>query len=133
MSGISPVPGASATSAPSTARARALGKDDFLRMLVTELKHQDPLNPVEDKEFMAQMAQFSTLEQMTNMTHALEGLSFATQVSHGVSLIGRTIRYEDADGAMSEGVAASVIVGDGAVKLKVGDREIDPAAVRSVS
>lgn len=49
----------------------ALDKDAFLKLLVTQLKHQDPLNPVEDKEFIAQMAQFTTLEQIQNMNKTM--------------------------------------------------------------
>lgn len=49
-----------------------LGKDDFLKILMVQLQNQDPSSPMEDKDFIAQMAQFSSLEQMTNMTNTLE-------------------------------------------------------------
>ncbi|WP_374724035.1 flagellar hook assembly protein FlgD [Calidifontibacillus erzurumensis] len=51
------------------APTNTLGKDDFLKILMVQLQNQDPLNPMDDKEFIAQMAQFSTLEQITNMSN----------------------------------------------------------------
>ena len=51
-----------------------LGKDAFLKILITQLQNQDPTSPMDDKEFIAQMAQFSSLEQMQNMTKAMENL-----------------------------------------------------------
>jgi flagellar basal-body rod modification protein FlgD len=78
-----------------------LGKDAFLRLLIAELSNQDPLNPMNDREFIAQMAQFSTLEQMTNMTKALEGISSMEPYS-AVSYIGKLVAfdYEAPDGTM---------------------------------
>lgn len=82
----------------------ALGKDDFLKILITQLQNQDPTNPMDDREFIAQMAQFSSLEQMTNMNTTLEKFiqqqtdSKMFEYSH---LIGKNVRvltgYDDDD------------------------------------
>ena len=63
-----------------------LGKEEFLKILITQLQHQDPLSPVEDREFIAQLAQFSALEQMQNMSH--------DNVMRGMNLVGRTVYAE---------------------------------------
>jgi len=65
---------ATSTSATSTRSTGELGKDQFLKLLVTQLKYQDPLNPTDDKEFIAQMAQFSSLEQMQNLNTSFSSM-----------------------------------------------------------
>ena len=56
-------------------KAQTMGKNEFLKLLVTQLSHQDPLKPMEDKEFISQMAQFSTLEQMVEMNKNMSGMT----------------------------------------------------------
>ncbi len=68
-----------------------LGKDDFLKLLVTQLKHQDPSNPVKDQNFIAQMAQFSSLEQMQNISQSIDRLSNR----QSYSLIGQYVKGVD--------------------------------------
>jgi flagellar basal-body rod modification protein FlgD len=84
-------PSGSAVSAPAP---NILGKDDFLTLLVAQLQHQDPLNPQDSTEFTAQLAQFSSLEQLGNVNDNLEYLKLATAAANNteaVSLIGKQI------------------------------------------
>lgn len=72
-----------------------LGKEDFLLLLVTQLQHQDPLNPMDDKEFTAQLANFSSLEQLTGINQGIQSLTeqAGTQdMRTAVSYIGRDVR-----------------------------------------
>jgi len=69
-----------------------LDKDAFLRLLITQLANQDPTNPIEDREFIAQMAQFSSLEQMVNISKQMEKMA-ATNQTLAVSYIGRVVAF----------------------------------------
>jgi flagellar basal-body rod modification protein FlgD len=72
----------------------ALGKDDFLLMLVAQLQHQDPLNPMDGTDFTAQLAQFSSLEQLQNINTNLESMHTTETIqtySNAVSFIGKTV------------------------------------------
>ena len=71
---------ASATTAATTKATDGLGRDSFLKLLVTQLQHQDPTQPQADGEFLAQLAQFSSLEQLTQMQQTLQGIATALGV-----------------------------------------------------
>ena len=74
----------SAAAAASTSLKKsddAMGRDAFLKLLVTQLQHQDPTQPQADGEFLAQLAQFSSLEQLTQMQQTLEKISVALGVA----------------------------------------------------
>lgn len=75
MSTISGVSDTSTLFQPQGSKETALGKDDFLTLLVAQLQNQDPLNPADATEFTAQLAQFSQLEQLSNMNDKLETFS----------------------------------------------------------
>lgn len=99
-------------SVPREARARQeLGRDDFLKILLTQLQNQDPTEPMDDKEFIAQMAQFSSLEQMTNMAQNFERLSKMLSGEQALATIGRTVEVADGDRSI-EGVVTEVTRGD---------------------
>lgn len=89
-----------------------LGKDDFLKLLLTQLQYQDPLNPVNDREFIAQMAQFSSLEQMQNMNKLLEmftGSQHAMSMfAQATNLIGCKVKVDDGSGTAKDGTVDAV-------------------------
>lgn len=89
----------------------ALDKNDFLKILITQLSHQDPTQPMDDKAFIAQMAQFSSLEQMTNMSDGLAKVATLVAKSQAVGLLGNAV--DIADGSqMVTGIVEAVTGGD---------------------
>ena len=71
-----------------------LGRDDFLKILLTQLAHQDPTAPMQDKEFIAQMAQFSSLEQMTNLASDFSRMARMLQSTEASGALGRSVEIQ---------------------------------------
>jgi flagellar basal-body rod modification protein FlgD len=90
----------------------ALDKNDFLKILITQLSHQDPTQPMDDKAFIAQMAQFSSLEQMTNMSEGMAKVANLIAKSQAVSLLGNAVDVANAGGETVSGVVQAVTGGD---------------------
>ena len=134
MTSVTPTTsGALGAAAAGTNPNAILGKDDFLKLLVTQLQHQDPMNPMDDKDFMGQMAQFSSLEQITNLVTATQAQSFSTQMSQAVGLIGHNVSWVAGDGTNGTGTASKVSISDGAIQITVGDSQITPDEIVQVS
>jgi len=76
---------------------QSLGKDDFLKLLITQLSYQDPTSPMEDKEFIAQMAQFSSLEQMTSMAADFAKLSAMITETGASTALGKGVELVDGE------------------------------------
>lgn len=104
-----------------------LGKDQFLSILITQLRHQDPLQPMQDREFIAQMAQFTSLEQLMNINTQLTAMS--QSLGAASSLIGKQISWmvkpeDGSESVMKSGIVDSIIVREGIHYAKVGDSEV---------
>jgi flagellar basal-body rod modification protein FlgD len=107
-----------------------LGKDDFLKLLITQLSHQDPTQPLQDREFVAQMAQFSTLEQMTNMNGELSKVLGLLARSQAVNLLGKTVEIHQGQSSITGRVEA--ISGSQYPQVLVDGRYYDVSEVVSV-
>ena len=101
----------SITNANGAQPSGTLDKNDFLKILITQLTHQDPTQPLDDKEFVAQMAQFSSLEQMTNMAEGLTKVADLVARSQAVSLLGSAVDLTDDAGNTVSGTVDAVTNG----------------------
>jgi flagellar basal-body rod modification protein FlgD len=88
-----------------------MGKDDFLKILITQLSYQDPTAPMEDKEFIAQMAQFSTLDQMTSMASDFNRLTNMLAGTEATSALGKSVELVEGD-RIVQGAVKAVSRGD---------------------
>jgi flagellar basal-body rod modification protein FlgD len=113
----------------------AAQKDMFLKLLVAQLKNQDPTSPMDQKDMMAQMAQFSTVEQLTNLGQQMQALQTNSTFTQSVNLIGKRVDYLGKDGTLITGstvTAVSSAAGVAKLVLSNGDT-IEPAKVSRVS
>lgn len=116
-----------------TADRLELGQDTFMKLLLTQLKYQDPLSPMEDREFITQMAQFSTLSEMQKLNKSVTEMVAAQTLANATVLIGKTISGLSSSGDTVTGVAQAAIMREGKVYLRVGSSELEVATVREVT
>ena len=112
-------------------KVKSLGKDDFLKLLVTQLSHQDPTEPVKDQQFIAQMAQFSSLEQMQNISKSIGSMSDR----QSYTLVGKWIMGPDSqNGQMQSGLAEALLYDEASKPfLRVNGKTVAVEDVKVVS
>jgi flagellar basal-body rod modification protein FlgD len=127
MSTVNPITRFPVTPDTQRSTGPTMGKDDFLKVLVGQMQHMDPLNTEGGgQEFIGQMTQFSMLEQITNLAKASER-------SSTFALIGRTVTYKKSDGSTGEGTVESVDQkGDKLTLTVAGQAGVDPNMVTVV-
>jgi len=133
-------PGVTVNDSTQTQQSRlpqqTLGQDDFLKLLVAQLSAQDPMNPVSNADFAAQMAQFSTLQT----TQTMQGNMAAVQAGVGVleansllSLLGKTVSLQTANGQTVTGVVSSLQYQSGNPTITVNGQAYSVTQVTSIS
>lgn len=113
-----------------------LGKDAFLHLLVTQLRNQNPLEPLSNTEYIAQMAQFTSVEQLMNLATEMSALRHSLGIAS--SLIGKVVEWTEMDTSTGQpvtrrGVVDSIVVRDGEPLAKVGDQELTLDMITSLT
>jgi flagellar basal-body rod modification protein FlgD len=112
--------GSKKTAAP-TNPSDALGKDDFLKLMVAQLRSQDPMQPTDDSAYIGQLAQFTQLEQVTNLAQSSSQAASSQEEAQAVALIGHTVSYIDqTTGLTQQGPVQNVQIGTTGATLTVG-------------
>ncbi|HVW34220.1 MAG TPA: flagellar hook capping FlgD N-terminal domain-containing protein [Acidimicrobiia bacterium] len=128
-----PVTGATDGATGST-DPQVMGKDMFLKLLVAQLKYQNPMEPVDSSQFMAQTAQFTMVEKLEAMAAQTDALVAGEASQRAAGLLGRQVGYADANGNAQTGVVTGTRLGsDGPVLLLSDKTELPLSSVREVS
>lgn len=111
----------------------AADKEMFLQLLVAQMRYQDPMNPTDSSQFLAQSAQFTALEKMQEVADQTAQL-LSSQVAFGASgLVGRDVTYTSADGSTASGSVSGVSFGAEGPVLDIGGTKVPLALVQSVT
>jgi flagellar basal-body rod modification protein FlgD len=118
---------------PTTStESQTLGQDAFLKLLIAQLKYQDPMDPVKGAEFIAQTAQFTSVAKLEEMSALTNEMVVMQRLSQAGGMVGRTVAYTDANGAAQSGVVSAATLNPGGPVLRVGNADVPIANVTEV-
>ncbi len=110
-----------------------VSRDQFLKLLVAQLQAQDPLEPIKDQEFTAQLAQFSTLAGIEKLNANFGDLLSLQQITQGAGLIGKSVTYNAADKTSHTGNVEGFSIADGHLQLRVDGLEVPIGQVQGMT
>lgn len=111
-----------------------LGKNAFLKLMMTQLQNQDPLNPQDPSQYLGQLAQLTSVEQMTNIATSGQQVAQEQNAGTALQLLGHTVTYLDANGNSQTGTVSKVDFTSSGPSLTIGGTSgISPTAVSEVS
>ncbi len=121
------------TSIQEATGMEGLGQDAFLQLLLAQLKNQDPLQPMDNTEFISQMAQLNSLNELMALNKTMSSLITAQMVTQGSALIGKTISASLDTGESVYGVVSGMQIHGDRVTLTVDGQQVPMDAVREVT
>ena len=124
--------GSGAAAGAATVPGDGLGRQDFLQLLVTQLRNQDPLNPIGDRDFIAQMAQLSALEATNNLAGQVGQMVSNQQQLGALQLVGHKGEYRDEAGKATQGTVSGVRLDATTPLLLIDQREVPIDQVQTV-
>ena len=115
------------------ARPEQFGKDTFMKLLVAQLRYQDPTNPTEGAEFLAQTAQFTVVEKLEELAKTNTELLAAERLTTATSMIGRSVTYTSTEGTEATGIVTATRIGPLGPVLQVDGNDVALSAVTAVN
>jgi flagellar basal-body rod modification protein FlgD len=109
-----------------------MNNDDFMVMLIAQLKHQNPMEPMDDKNLMGQVTQLNSLNELQTITARLDALMKSSQASYAASLIGKTVKVAPEGTNPFEGVVTGMALDNGEYVLEIGDTTASLASILEV-
>jgi len=132
-SSISGLSGVSSPAAPATpAPAKTLDQNAFLKLLVAQMRYQDPSKPMDADQMMSEEATFTQVQQLTQLVTAQQNLVSAQHLQAASAMVGRTVAFTNPDGTTGSGVVSSATLTGSEPTLKVGNKDVPLSSVTEV-
>ncbi len=123
---------ASGATTPAASQTSQLGKDTFLKLLVAQLKYQDPTKPADSSQFLAQTAQFSMVEKLEELAKSQNDMLAAQLMLGASNLVGRTVTYLGANGEDLTGVVSAATISGSSPTVRIGNTDVPLSSVKEV-
>ena len=117
----------------SATASSSVGQNQFLQLMVKQLQSQDPLNPTDSGQMLAQLAQFSTLSGMEQLNTSFSDMLSLQEITQGSSLIGKQVSYKNSSGTTVSGSVSSVGLTDGKIALQVNGDSVNLSQIVGVA
>jgi flagellar basal-body rod modification protein FlgD len=132
ISGLSGMSTAGTASTPPASATKSLDENAFLKLLIAQMKYQDPSKPMDTNQMMSQTATFTQVEKLTALVTAQQSLVSAQHMQTASAMVGRTVAYTTSDGLTATGVVTSAKLTGSEPTLNVGNKDVPLSSVTEV-